>query len=290
MMKFARISDKLCDDDGLSMDQPNNENPTKDNIDKLAKVDIKELIDCHGKFKTIQNSNSYRYFGPRSIVSFVADEMHSIDIAKLTNYNLEIQLPELGTRKHVENHLYELYFAFQNSTLVFIWKELFYQQLNLPLSERNENFISESLQNATLAVGSIFDSNNINKFQNSINYAKRSRLILQDELNKPSISTVQTFGILSIFYIFLNEDSLAWNFHGSAISTAYSLGLNIGDDMVNNSGFFSNEEIELRRIAFWTIYILERALNNILGRPTFLKSESIINLVPSEIGIPEYQI
>ncbi|KAG0690824.1 hypothetical protein C6P40_001084 [Pichia californica] len=261
-----------------------------DFINNNAKIDINDFIDSYGKFK-ITNGDYYRYYGPRSTISFISNNFFSINTIQVDNNtnNNNVIIQDLGIDMSTEHYLYDLYFAYQNSTLIFIWKELFYQQLNLPIYERDSNIISECLQYSIMAVGSIFDHKNTNKLQQGINYAKRARKLLTDEMSKPHISTVQTCGILSLFYIFMNDDALAWHFHGCAISTAYSLGLNIGDNAAN-SIFFSEEEMELRRITFWAIYVLERALNNILGRPTFLKSESIINMVPSEIGISEYEI
>ncbi|KAG0689934.1 hypothetical protein C6P40_004174 [Pichia californica] len=251
---------------------------------------INELLDYSGKIKA-SDGNSYRYYGPRSTVSFVINDTPLINTRPLIKSNEIIELFELGSNPEFENHLYNLYFAYQNCTLVLIWREKFFQQLNLPKNERNPNFLTTSLQNVMLAIGTIFNSNieKEKKFYIANQYAIRSRTFLDKEISNPLISTVQTCGLLSIFYVYLNEDSLSSYFSGAAISIAYSLGLNIGDQVVLNSEFFSDDEIELRRITFWAMYLLERTLNNMLGRPVLLKPESIISMVPSETGIPDYE-
>lgn len=258
-------------------------------IDSGNVNNINELIDSSGKFKAIEGC-CHRYYGPRSTISVIQNDKPLINTRPLIQKQ-EFEFIEIGLRPEFENYFYDLYFAFQNSTLVFVWKEMFYKQLELPESERNPNFITKSLQNVMLAIGTLFDPNNKDiKFLISNQFAKKARILLQSEICNPSISTVQTCGLLSLFYIYLNEDALSFYFNGAGISTAYSLGLNIGDQFVINNDILSSEEIEQRRIAFWAMYLLERSINNIIGRPVFLKSDSMISMVPSEIGCPEYEI
>lgn len=252
--------------------------------------DINELIDCSGKFKAI-DGYYHRYYGPRSAISIILNNNTPLIDTNLLLKKDKFDVLELESKPELENYLYELYFAFQNSTLVFVWKEMFFRQLKLPESERNSNFITKSLQYVMLAIGTLFDPNNKDmKFVISNQFARKARNLLESEICNPTISTVQTCGLLSLLYIYLNEDALSFYFNGAGISTSYSLGLNIGDQFVMNSDIISNEEIEQRRIVFWAMYLLERSINNIIGRPAFLKSDSMISMVPSEIGFPEYDI
>lgn len=257
-------------------------------VEKSNEINIEELLEAHGKFKDMRNG-TYRYYGPRSTVSFISNDMPLINIDYTVRNKASYQVPKVGTDIENEQFLYQLYFSFQNSTLFLVWEDLFYEQLQLSESERNPMFISASLQYAILAVGSLLEHKNVDKFSIASEYARRGRELLDKELSRPLVSTVQTCGILSIFYMFINEDSLAWHFIGSAVSTMYSLGLNIGGCIEAGGIYFSEEEVQLRQITLWGVYLLERALNNILGRPTFMKPGSITSMVPSELGIPEYE-
>lgn len=253
-------------------------------------ININNLIDCYGKFKC-ENNNIF-FYGPRSTVSLIKGQipLTSSEVRANGSGNnfSESQYKEPNISEH-ELFRCELYFAFQNVPFYFLRDDLFYEQLNLPAALRNPSLISDGLINAILALGCVFDHNDKDSKVQATSYAARAISALQEEIATPAIPTVQCCGILAIFYISRNQDRLAWFYCGAAISTSYTLGLNMDNNLTSDS-VIAEDEAELRRMTFWAVYILERAINNMLGRPTLLKTESIISMVPTGAGISDYSI
>ncbi|SCU82055.1 LAMI_0B08768g1_1 [Lachancea mirantina] len=250
-------------------------------------IELNSLVDGHGKFKT-ENGTKY-FYGPRSTVSFLKGEVPLMTMTENTDLST---LDRVGnsnvTCSDHEIFLCELYFAYQNNSILFLSEKLFFEQLMLPCSLRDPTSLTDSLINAVLALGCNFNSSDTNNRRQAANYAARSRQLLQEEFEKPTIITVQSCGVLALFYISNDQDRLAWHFCAAAVSCAYSLGLNV-DEKFKGAAVVSEKEAEQRRMAFWTTYLLERTLNNMVGRPTLLKTGSIICLVPSGTEMSDYE-
>ncbi|SCU85695.1 LADA_0D09054g1_1 [Lachancea dasiensis] len=242
-------------------------------------------IDRFGKLQ-IANDGTFRFFGPRSIMSFLEHGTKTEDDA-LSQRRMQAEF----SLSNLERHFIDLYFAFQNALFIFVWKRLFEREMELPPASRRRGFFSIGLLRAILAVGSLF----YNDSEESIatrgdDYASMACYHLQQEVKSPSLTTVQIAGILAIFYVYKAKDELAWYYCGIAVTTSYTLGLNVENEALQSRIQDYEAYKEVSKISFWGTYFLDKALNSMLGRPTLLKSSSITCTVPGDIGLREFDL
>lgn len=257
--------------------------PSVDNAREVPAYFLDGRIDRFGRFH-ITSEGSQTFFGPRSIMSFLE---HGSTVESKRGLQKRIQTPVMVSS--LEQLFVELYFSFQNALFIFVWKSLFEREMELPSVQRNSDYFSNGLLNAILAVGSLFYHEAREPLvSRGDNYAAIAARHLQTELQSPTLTTVQIAGILAIFNVYKARDELASYYCGTAVTTCYTLGLNVENEMLRDSISVYETRKEARKIVFWATYFLDRALNSLLGRPTLLKSSSITCTVPNGSGLREF--
>jgi hypothetical protein len=89
-------------------------------------------------------------------------------------------------------------------------------------------------------------------------FGDRARLLVESELEAPSLATIQTLVILSAYEASCTRDTRGWLYSGMAMRLAFDLGLHL--DMVPyvERGTILCEDAEARQVTFWAAYMSEQ--------------------------------
>ncbi|OJJ42176.1 hypothetical protein ASPZODRAFT_137447 [Penicilliopsis zonata CBS 506.65] len=109
----------------------------------------------------------------------------------------------------------------------------------------------------------------------SVWHYRRCKRFLDDELETPTLSTLQSSILVSVYLYNAAHPSAAYNALGTAVRIAYSLGLHRDPPPV-----LSITKQELRRRIWWSLYILDSRLSLELGRP------ALVTLYESDCRLP----
>jgi hypothetical protein len=82
-------------------------------------------------------------------------------------------------------------------------------------------------------------------------------MLLEAELDDPGITTLQALQLLSEIYCVICNDTKGWLDAGGACRLAFELGLH-SDIKSPNAEKLSQVDLEIRQIAFWSCFSLDR--------------------------------
>ncbi|KAI7788590.1 fungal specific transcription factor domain-containing protein [Diaporthe eres] len=131
---------------------------------------------------------------------------------------------------------------------------------------------------AVLAVGSLFtpDAPGERSYRGA-ELLEMSRKLIDPWNNNFVLDDARTLTLQSIFLSEMNLKSAAWNCLGNAVRVAQDIGL------YSESGPWPVIEGEMRRRAWWTIYILDRSLSVELGRPLLIEDSDCDVSLPAGV-------
>jgi hypothetical protein len=263
----------------------------------------------YGKMGQLRlDEGSVRYFGGTSnLIQFgqgdedisSADEIsefsHVNPIASWTNVTSD---PDLIT------HLLNMYFTWHYPSFVCLSKELFYEDFHrgrsLQSTNRTRLYCTPVLVNAMLALGCHFtsvsgarDDPDDSATAGDHFFREAKRLIMEhDEHEKPSLATVQAFGLMSVREAGCGREAKGWVYSGMAFRMACDMGLNLDSTHLSSDRPHSGNEIEddARRITFWGCFLFDKYWSNYMGRlpqiPTSHVSVSLFDVFPNEDSAP----
>ncbi|KNG48363.1 hypothetical protein TW65_04885 [Stemphylium lycopersici] len=178
----------------------------------------------------------------------------------------------------LEEHLIKLYFCWEDPSIHFVEQDVFYRERKrCKANFGTSKLYSEVLVNAMCAVGASFTSRHCIELPEPLVdfFASRSRALLDIELDSPTISTVQSLGILSGVESIRKLDARGWLYSGMAVRLATDLGLHLDSQFYVDAGIIGEEEASLRKVVFWGVFIHERMWSLYLGRPVSLNENAI---------------
>ncbi|KAL5117988.1 hypothetical protein ACEQ8H_004133 [Pleosporales sp. CAS-2024a] len=178
----------------------------------------------------------------------------------------------------LEEHLIHLYFCWEDPSIHLVQEEIFYRERERCKSGYGTSKLySEVLVNSMCAVGASFTSRHCETLpENLVDFfAFRARALLEVELDSPTLSTVQSLGILSGVESIRTLDARGWLYSGMAVRLATDLGLHLDNQIYLDAGIIDHEEALARRVVFWGAFIHERMWSLYLGRPVSLNENSI---------------
>lgn len=115
---------------------------------------------------------------------------------------------------------------------------------------------------------------------------------LQEQFHRPHLSVLQA----AVFYLhkasqdkqayITSSTTLKWSLMGSIVGMAHSLGLHLETRMCA----IPAEEKQIRRRVWWAIYIEDKWLSLLLGRPPYIRQEEwdVGDLDERDFGPPSY--
>ncbi|KAF2143527.1 uncharacterized protein K452DRAFT_159067 [Aplosporella prunicola CBS 121167] len=171
-----------------------------------------------------------------------------------------------------EDHLLGLFWTWQNAWLRVVAREPFEREREARRgNDACGRFCSPALLLAMLALGAHYDSDseeNAKGEEAGEAFASRAKIMLLHEGEAPSPTTVQALALLSVREMALDREGPSGMYCGMAVRMALSLGLHLDCGRCVAEGLLSAEQAEVRCVAWWGCYLLDKQLNIGLGRPS----------------------
>ncbi|RPB29035.1 hypothetical protein L211DRAFT_253526 [Terfezia boudieri ATCC MYA-4762] len=136
-------------------------------------------------------------------------------------------------------------------------------------------------------------ASNTSTFQPGMTFFARAKALMVSPSDAPSLSTLRTLSMLAYFLLSANRWEAAYLHIGLAVRLAVANGLHRRRALTEILGLpevdirNKQREEEDKRRTFWTIYILDRLVSCMTGRPVMLGDEAIDTELPLDIeGLP----
>ncbi|KAI2919290.1 transcriptional regulator family: Fungal Specific TF [Aspergillus niger] len=182
--------------------------------------------------------------------------------------------------EELQAHLLSLYFEWEQPWFPLVDETLFRQSM-----ENKGRYFSPLLLNCLLAIGCRYsDRPEVCSVPNDPNTAGRTFLevaevLLYFDLQSPSITTIQSLGILAMMHVATGSDSKAWLRYGMAVRLALDMGLNLSGSNLHKPHTLPDVEIKLRRQIYWALYCTDKMWASYTGRVcTMLDSQASVEL------------
>ncbi|OQV08552.1 Fungal Zn2-Cys6 binuclear cluster domain-containing protein [Cladophialophora immunda] len=184
-----------------------------------------------------------------------------------------------------EDHLTNLFFAWHNSFLNIVNETMYYHHRALYRSGVSTAYFSPTLENAVLALGASYSSRRLPDVDEPPEFfAYRAKILLEIEMDSPSMATIQALGTLSAHEAAFARDSRGWLYVGMAVQLLSDLGLHLDLDATFDSKKDSEEHTNLRRTIFWSTQALDTLWSVYSGRPCSMRYEDVPVPVPQPVS------
>ncbi|PYI18152.1 hypothetical protein BO99DRAFT_387114 [Aspergillus violaceofuscus CBS 115571] len=173
-----------------------------------------------------------------------------------------------------EEHLLKLYFTWQDPCLHVVDEQVFWRSRAQDLyDDLDTPYYSNTLVNAMCAIGAAYEPRyhpSFVTFPRSLAefFGDRAKVLLELELENPSLATVQALVILGGYEASCTRDTRGWVYSGMAMRLAFDLGLHLDMAPYVAKGIIPSESAEIRRLTFWGAYMSEQFWGWYLGRHT----------------------
>ncbi|KAJ5545817.1 fungal-specific transcription factor domain-containing protein [Penicillium frequentans] len=253
----------------LPEQHPDFNDGTEDIVDRLS--------DRMGSLQ-IGSDGQIRYYGPTSHFNLLRmPTPDNLTIYRTIRKDGQDHLNRMGLDKEVpqsmEEHLINLYFTWHNPSVDVVNRDM-YEMAKQQWKEQMEDtpYYSEALTNAMCCLGAAFEPRyhpNFITYPRSLSdfFADRAKMLLDIELDSPTMATVQAMVVLSGHDIGCKRDARGWLYSGMAMRLAFDLGLHIDMSPMVANGSISEVEADVRRMVFWGAYTLDHRWGFLLGRP-----------------------
>jgi hypothetical protein len=244
---------------------------------------VDQLASSMGSLQ-IAEDGQLRFYGATSNLHLLVHGMRRTShcIPFPTADDIQSTLDAAGVGQSVdpelEEHLIKLYFCWEDPSIHLVQEETFYRERQkCKAGIGPSKFYSEVLVNAMCAVGASLTSRHCIDLPEPLLefFSLRARALLDVELDSPTLSTVQSLGILSGVESIRTNDARGWLYSGMAARLATDLGLHLEHGLAVDAGIIDAEEAALRADLFWGVFIHERMWSLYLGRPVSLDEKVI---------------
>ncbi|KAI1625194.1 fungal-specific transcription factor domain-containing protein [Exophiala viscosa] len=218
-----------------------------------------------------------RYLGTSSGISFIE---YAITFAKTHKILDSSQNPPNPAQSNLDRETVSRLFDYFSITQWYyriITRDEFDHHLSLFFSDVSNEHVDSAIVVHTISAISTFylgaiEGNAMASNLAEIQYEKALHL-LPTILPYRTIETLQTI-LLVLLYSFLNpQKPVTWHLLGAALRLATFLRLH--EDNAATDSTYSAKDANVRRNLFWTLYSIDRAVGNTLGRPTALQDVDI---------------
>jgi hypothetical protein len=153
---------------------------------------------------------------------------------------------------------------------MFIFREAFLIDFFNPKS--NCLYCSKVLILSICSLGSRM-SEDYRIYNKSIEYYREAKSILLSQLNRPSITSMQSYLLLAFYDICNGFNSSGWMLSGNAIRMGYDLGFQLNPEVwfVKSKEDLSPLDVAIRSRIYWGSYTADHFISLLLGRPSLLK-------------------
>ena len=272
--------------------------PPQSGVKEEGSPEIKDtLIDQLTRLTSelgVDDDGFVHYFGPSSNLNLISDIPLATIYTRDNNSVFEPSPPSDGTSidletdqmlgeddEELENHLLDLYWRWQHPYFFILSRPLFERDMaaaRRTSPDRNSHkFFSPILLNAILAHASHFsdrpqvraDTNDPNTVGDA--YFAKARQLLDSEVERPSVTTVQALAIMGSREAGCGRDTgLGWLYSGMAFRMALDLGLHLSCESLLEKGRISQEEADVRSITLWGCHLYDKYVNSFVFIVEFL--------------------
>ncbi|KAL2847792.1 fungal-specific transcription factor domain-containing protein [Aspergillus pseudoustus] len=247
--------------------------------DEEEEDEVTNQLSCRlGKLQVTQGGQ-LRYFGSTSnftLLDVLVDVAPSSPVSIQRNTQEILDNAELGldVEEPFEKHLLQLYFTWHDPSLHAVGEDVFWRSRGQKRYEGVDTpYFSRALSDAMCAVGAAYEAKyhpDLVTFPRSLAefFGDRAKLLVDSELESPSLATIQTLVILSAYEASCTRDTRGWLYSGMAMRLAFDLGLHLDMAPYVERGTIAPEDAEARRVTFWAAYTSEQFWGYYLGRPT----------------------
>ncbi|RAL00142.1 uncharacterized protein BO80DRAFT_408899 [Aspergillus ibericus CBS 121593] len=261
----------------------------------LKEASIKDdLVDLMGGL-SLGEGNQLRYFGSRSHLSLVEQQVDTPEDPSSIHLAVsDIKLSDIwGTLlPNTQDKLLTAFWRWQNQWQYLIHKEAFTRSL---ARDGEDGYCTPLLLSSILALASRYVDVPETRVDGSDPrtagdaFARQAKALLFQEIEAPRVSTVIAAALISLMEMAVDKEPAGWTYLGIAIRMAYNLGLHIDPSQWVNSGSLTGEEAELRSIAWWGCYMIEKLFTVGIGRPSIILDRDIQVPLPPIRAAIDYQ-
>lgn len=222
-------------------------------------------------FKNLDKHDNLSVYGPISVFD---NEL----VNKSSSGNGGQDIRNLNQDPDIINCI-KLFFVWQYPDHnIFLFREAFLIDFFNPKAE--SSYCSVQLVYSICALGSrMSDDENI--YNRSSGFYKKAKNLLLNKLDEPSITSMQSFLLLSFYDICNGNNSSGWMLSGNGIRMGFDLGFQLDPKtwFLKSNEKISSLNIAIRSRIFWGCYLADHFISLLLGRPSILKM--------SDTSIPE---
>lgn len=287
----GEIQDEILsvnDDDLSELEGENASNlPGRDPVDDIAEMVGRLNVGEDGQLRYFGSLSNFHLLRGlmRHETSSSNDQVRLRASNMLQNLNCPFEVP-----LELQEELLGLYWTWQNAWQYVVHKGAFLQEYNQGQMGR---YCSPLLLSAILALASRYsDRPELRRDPQDSNtagdvLAEQAKLMLFHEVEAPTTSTVQAATLIALREFAVNKEASAWVHIGMATRMAYNLGLNLDCRHWVRLKQISELEEEVRKVAWWGCYLVDKLSNIGLGRPSAIQAHDIS--IPKPSLIPEIE-
>ncbi|GAT25291.1 hypothetical protein RIB2604_01902460 [Aspergillus luchuensis] len=218
---------------------------------------IDDITDVLGGL-SIGEGDQLRYFGSRSNLSFM-ERQGAKPFTFRQNPNRPLQ--PIGVDPEIREELLDIYWNWQNPWQYLVYQKVFLRSLEAQL---DDGYCTPLLLHSMLALAARYSDNpKVRTVPNDSStagdgFSQKAQALLFEEIKAPRVSTIVAAAHLSLFEMAKDNEPSGWIYLGIAIRMAYNLGLHINPHLWVSSGSMTPDEVELRSIAWWGCYMIEK--------------------------------
>ncbi|GLB01635.1 hypothetical protein AtubIFM57258_000044 [Aspergillus tubingensis] len=218
---------------------------------------IDDITDVLGGL-SIGEGDQLRYFGSRSNLSFM-ERQGAKPFTFRDDPNQPLQ--PIDVDPEIREELLDIYWNWQNPWQYLVYRKGFLRSLEARL---DDGYCTPLLLYSMLALAARYSDNpKVRTVPNDSStagddFSKKAQALLFEEIKAPRVSTVVAAAHLSLFEMAKDNEPSGWIYLGIAIRMAYNLGLHINPHLWVSSGSMTPDEVELRSIAWWGCYMIEK--------------------------------
>ncbi|KAB5531468.1 fungal-specific transcription factor domain-containing protein [Coniochaeta sp. 2T2.1] len=222
----------------------------------------------------------YKFFGPTSSLHLTESVSSSLLSSGYSHGMLEDATLDGIIDFDTHLHLLDIYWNYQHTILQVFDKEIFLDGLRT----KQGKYFSKALLFAVYACAArISDRPGLRAMvvpsqddpsHNEPYLVSIAAGLVNEELQRPRVTTIQALLLLSVIYCSLSKDTKGWISTGVACSLAIDFGLHkSGDNLA--SAQLSNRDLKVRQITYWGCLLFDRFWAKYLGRPVSLRAEDL---------------
>ncbi|OAL34833.1 hypothetical protein AYO20_05793 [Fonsecaea nubica] len=178
----------------------------------------------------------------------------------------------------LEDHLLRLYFTWEEPSIHVVDESVYWRERMIcKTTGQVSTLYSEVLTNAMCSVGATLTTRTYPHLPDPLSdfFATRAKLLLELEMDAPTLSTVQSLAILSAVEASLTRDARGWLDSGMAVRLAVDLGLHLDPEPYVQAGLITREEGMIRKVIWSGVFVHDRMWSLYVGRPVALDDRHV---------------